>query len=39
LLRRIDEDDTMTSFLEQAILEKCRLEKEEDEDEDEDEGE
>jgi hypothetical protein len=37
LLRKIDEDDTMTNFLEQAILDNIGLEEDEDEDDDEEE--
>jgi hypothetical protein len=39
LLRKIDEDDTMTNFLEQAILDNIGLEEDEDEDDDEEEEE
>ncbi len=34
MLRKIDEDDTMTNVLEQAILDNIGLEEEEDEDDD-----
>jgi hypothetical protein len=36
LLRKIGEDDTMTNFLEQAILDNIGLEEEEEEEEDDD---
>jgi hypothetical protein len=38
LLRKIDEDHTMTNFLEQAILDNIGLDEEEDDDYDEDDG-
>jgi hypothetical protein len=39
LLGKIDEDDTMTNFLEQAILDNIELEEEDDEDEDDEDDE